>query len=66
MHMLRDACWTADEIRLKSFHSPAAIASVLLERIDVRSHSWSVKSVDLDYEQMIAIGLILEVGSSGF
>jgi len=53
MHMIRDACWTADEIRLKLFHSPAAIASVLLERIDVRSHSWPVKSVDLDYEQQI-------------
>jgi hypothetical protein len=54
MHMLRDACWTADQIRLKSFHSPAAIASVLLERIDVRAHSWPVKSTNLEYEQQIA------------
>src|ERR1700730_2038615 len=29
VHMIRDACWTSDSIRLKSFHSPAAIASVL-------------------------------------
>jgi hypothetical protein len=55
MHMLRDACWTADEIRLKSFHSPAAIASVLLERINVRGHSWPVKSTsNMEYEQEIA------------
>jgi hypothetical protein len=54
MHMIRDACWTAGEFRLKSFHSPAAIASELLKRIGVRSHSWEVKSVDLAYEQIIA------------
>jgi hypothetical protein len=54
MHMIRDACWTSAELRLKSFHSPAAVASELLKRIDVRSHSWLVKSVGLDYEQEIA------------
>ena len=54
MHMIRDACWTSAELRLKSFHSPAAIASELLKRMDVRSHSWPVKSVDLEYEQQIA------------
>jgi hypothetical protein len=39
---------------LKSFHSPAAIASELLTRINVREHSWPVKSVNLDYEEVIA------------
>lgn len=43
LHILRDACWTSAELRLKSFHSPAAIASELLKRIDVRSHSWARK-----------------------
>jgi DNA polymerase type B, organellar and viral len=54
MYMIRGACWSFAELRLHSFHSPAAIASELLKRIDVRSHSWPVKSVDLEYEQQIA------------
>ena len=54
VHMMRDAYWTAAKLRLRSFHSPAAAAGELLKIIDVRGHSWPVKSVDLDYEQEIA------------
>src|ERR1700730_4349255 len=54
MHLYRDAGWTSARLRLKSFHSPAAIASELLTRINVRAHSWPVKSINMDYEQEIA------------
>ncbi len=60
MHMMRDAYWSAAEIRLKSFHSPASAAGELLRRIGIRGrgniqgHSWPVKSIDLEHEQLIA------------
>jgi hypothetical protein len=54
MHMMRDAYWTAAQLRLHSFHSPASAAAARLKTIKVPDHSWLVKSVDLDYEQEIA------------
>ena len=54
MHMMRDAYWTAAQLRLHSFHSPASAAAALLKTLNVREHSWPVKSVGLDYEQEIA------------
>ncbi len=60
MHMMRDAYWNALGIKLKSFHSPASAAAELLRRIGirdrgkVRGHSWPVKSIDLEHEQLIA------------
>ena len=64
MHMMRDAFWNALGIKLKSFHSPANAAGQLLRRIGIRDrkklgeiirgHSWPVKSVDLEHEQIIA------------
>jgi len=66
MHMMRDAYWTSMQIRLKSFHSPASAAGALLKNIGIgarkdkktgeiiQGHSWPVKSVNLEYEQIIA------------
>jgi DNA polymerase type B, organellar and viral len=65
MHMMRDAYWNALGIKLKSFHSPANAAGELLKRIGIRDrktkggdiirgHSWPVKSVNLEHEQIIA------------
>jgi hypothetical protein len=54
MHMMRDAYWTAAQLRLHSFHSLASAAAARLKTIKVRDHSWLVKSVDLDYDQVIA------------
>jgi hypothetical protein len=60
MTLMRDAYWNALGIKLNSFHSPASAAAALLNRIGIRDkkniqgHSWPVKSVDLEYEQIIA------------
>jgi hypothetical protein len=60
MTLMRDAYWNALGIKLNSFHSPASAAAALLNRIGIRDkgnvqgHSWPVKSVNLDYEQIIA------------
>ena len=60
MTMMRDAYWNALEIKLKSFHSPASAAAALLNKLGIRDknnvpgHSWSVKSINLEYEQIIA------------
>jgi hypothetical protein len=57
---MRDAYWNALGIKLNSFHSPASAAAALLNRIGIRDkknvkgHSWPVKSVNLDYEQIVA------------
>jgi hypothetical protein len=53
MHMMRDAYWTSAELRLHSFHSPASAASARLKKLDIRGHSWPVKSTNPDYEQLI-------------
>ena len=54
MHMMRDAYWTAAELRLHSFHSPASAASAMLKKLNIRGHSWPVTSVGLEHEQEIA------------
>jgi hypothetical protein len=51
---MRDAYWTAAQLRLPSFHSPASAASAMLKKLNIRGHSWPVKSINLDHEQLIA------------